>query len=110
MWGEMWGEVKERCEKMWGRCEKVSWGVWEEVGSLLGSGGMRWGKRGKIWGVGRIDGNVGTCWNVREVWESVLECGGGVGKHGEMCLGCGKCVGVRSVGRGGGCGKMLGEV
>ena len=41
----MWGEVKEKCgwsEKMWGRCEKVSWGVGEGVGSLLGSG-KKWG-------------------------------------------------------------------
>ena len=33
--GQMWGKMKERCggsEKMWGRCEKVFWGVrkgWE---------------------------------------------------------------------------------
>ena len=51
--------------------------------------------------VGRGKGYVGkygeVLENVREVWESVLECGGGVGsvgKHGEMCLRCGKCVGV----------------
>ena len=27
---------------MWGRCEKVSWGVGEGVESLLGSGGSGW--------------------------------------------------------------------
>ena len=69
---------------------------------------MTWGSR-KIWGVGisvgRGEGNVGkygeVLENKGEVWESVLECGGGVGKRGEVCLGCekrfGKCV---RVGRG----------
>ena len=78
-----------------------------------------------MWRVGRIvargKGNVGkygeVLENVGEVWESVLECGGGVGcvgKHGEVCLGCGKCVGMgrgeEKCGQNGGCGKMLGEV
>ena len=43
----MWGEVKGRwggSEKMWGRCEKVSRGVGEGVGSFLWSGRMTWGK------------------------------------------------------------------
>ena len=70
----------------------------------------------------------GEMWEeVREMWGSVEKCGevwGGVGmwgsveKHGEVCLGCrercGKCVGVGrvrgSVGSGGECGKMLGEI
>ena len=52
----MWGEVKERCEesgKMWGRCEKVCWGVGEGVGSLLG-GGEKWGDN-----VGKVRKDVG---------------------------------------------------
>ena len=39
----MRGNVGKSEEKMWGRCDKVCWGV----GSLLGSGrsgGMTWGK------------------------------------------------------------------
>ena len=44
--------------------------------------------------------------NVGEVWESVLGVGS-VGKHGEVCLGCGKCVGV---GRGKKCGQRWGGV
>ena len=46
--------------------------------------------------MGRGEGNVGkygeVLENVGEGWESVLECGGGVGsveKHGEVCLVCG---------------------
>ena len=54
--------------------------------------------------------------SVGEVWESVLECGAGVGcvgKHGKVCLGCGErcetCVGVRrgeKYGQRWGCEKM----
>ena len=66
-----------------------------------------------MWGVrisvGRGEGNAvkyeEVLENVGEVWESGLECGGGVGKHGEVCLGCGKCVGV---GRGEKCGQRWG--
>ena len=43
--GEVWGEVKERCEesgKMWGRREKVCWGVGGNGGKFVGG----WGEVG----------------------------------------------------------------
>ena len=50
--------------KCWGRCEK------------------------KCWGVGEVRGDVGECGEVLgEVWENVLECGGGKGRCGERCGG-----------------------
>ena len=51
------------------------------------------------------------------MWEEGRGIWGSMGRYGEVCLGCGKSfgksVGVggevrRSVGRDGGCGKMLG--
>ena len=63
--------------------------------------------------VGRGERNVGK---YREVLENVGKCvgmWGRCGKHGEVCLGCGKCVGVgrgeEKCGQRWGCGKMLGK-
>ena len=57
--------------KCGGRCEKVSWGVGEEVGSLLGSG-EKW------------DDDVGEVRKYAGVGRSVGRGEGNVGKYGEV--------------------------
>ena len=62
----------EGCEKMWGKCGKVCWGM-----------GRRCGKVGGVVKYGISVGKCFGCGGSEEVWESLLECGEGKGKCGE---------------------------
>ena len=65
---------------MWGGSVGIWKKCWERCGKGRGRGVEKcWVRCGKVcWSVGEVRGDVG-------VWESVLGCGGGVGKCVGMC-------------------------
>ena len=72
--GKVWGG-----EKMWGRCEKVCWGV--GGGKFVGEWGEVGGDKGELRrdvGDGEKCGSMGRCW---KMW----------GKCGKVCCNVGKC-------------------